>query len=483
MKTSIYISSEKIEAVQYQKSSGGIEILESYHMPLQDGAMISGKIISNYQIIDGLESLKSSFPGAFDAVDLVLDGSCLFTKNMEVPKLKPREYKELVEEEYAENVENVQDLLGDYRMMPKVAGKPISILGCATEKQIIDSYLEVFEGAQIKVSKISVGVEAILHNVETNPALKESSFVLNIIDGITMISMIFENGINVFLSRTRLYYDTPGEMARRLHENISGLMQFNRSQELSDIKRCYYLGLSEAHMQLLINTNPYDAVQLEKLDIFEGVSGHEKMREDCVFAYMGATLPKGSMDFYKNYLAWEKAGKKENRPDLWKVVAVFAIVLVVISPVALIIMQNKSWEKQAAELQEYISDATRLEELTRVDSLIMENTSYTMFLEDAEKLEQLQQKYAPIGEEVLDLITKTNSDTVAFRVVDYDRFTSVLQVSSTSQTESNSAAYVEILRANPLVQNVVYTGYSYSSGADRIYEFSIAVQLKDRGLS
>ncbi|MDR1670077.1 MAG: hypothetical protein LBR76_08970, partial [Oscillospiraceae bacterium] len=240
MESSVYISSEQIQVVGY---SGGV-IREFVTHPLPEGTMINGMITDQAFLIECLASMRGEHPELFKKPSLVVDGSAILVKRIPTPKLGKKQYRQLVRDDFSEAGENADDLACGFQTLP--GGR--ALLACAADKSVIDNYTSAFKSVGVNLRSIRVGTQAIMSYIATRPELQQKSFVLNMIDGVTMLSLIFENGVNVFISRTRLYGDTKEQLAQTIIDNLGGLIQFNRSQKFGEVTDSYYLGVSAADL-------------------------------------------------------------------------------------------------------------------------------------------------------------------------------------------------------------------------------------------
>jgi hypothetical protein len=211
--------------------------------------------------------MKKDNPELFKTgISLVVDGSTILTRRLATPKLSGKRYLQLGRDDFTDSVEDANDLVCGYR---KIDATDNAILACAVGKTLVDSYLSTFGEAGIKLDSIHIGVELILSYVKSRQELQKSTVVLNIIDGFTMLSMLFDNGNNVFMSRSRLYGEEKEQIYQHVLENLNGLIQFARSQNIGDITSSFYLGVGEGDLRLLEAFNPHPEIRLGTLSVIE----------------------------------------------------------------------------------------------------------------------------------------------------------------------------------------------------------------------
>jgi len=473
MKSSIYISSEKIEVIGYSYHLRGVSVKQVLTCPIPEGTMINGKITDPSQLISCLASLRSQSPRLFANSTLIVDGNFVFSKRIVVPKLSKKQYQLLVREDFTNAAESSEDLICDYHLLSG-SGTGTAILACASEKSEIESYISVFKEAGIKLKAIRVGVEAIQNYVNERPDLREKTFVINVIDGITMLSMIFQNGINVFMSRTRLYSEEHEQLIQSILKNLSGFIQFNKSEKFNDIESSFYLGLTDADMKLMKEINPYPDIKLDMLNIFNNVNGSEKLSEHSHFAYLNTLLSPKSIDFIRSYHMLDKL-KKQNRPKKLWIPILAGLTAVLACPVVYFLLQTASVDADITELNDYLTSETLVAKSEELDRIIEQSSYYASICNKFKEKKEAESSEASVSNEMLDLITQTSGDRVSVNQLNFQKSTGMIRVNGSSATETDSAEYVESLKKNDAIKSINYTGYSY--GITGEYNFSIDVEL------
>ena len=480
MKSSIYISSESIEIIGYETVKKKVSIKEQFSMPLPEGTMLGGKITEPSQLLAALVEIKAERPHLLQNPSLVVEGNFLRSKKLNVPRMNRNKYLSLVADEFRDMAEHGEDILCDYHMLRKAGGDKTSLLAFATERRTIGSYIEVFEEAGIKLHNIRIGVQAVLQFLEQRAEYQEGSFVLNIIEGVAMLSMVFENGVNVFMSRTRLFYENTEVLARTLAESLSGLMQFNRSQQLEEIRASYYMGLSEEELEFLKEYNPHSGVELAAVDLYQDLFGRNKIVPKLNFASLGILLPEKSIDFLHSYHEKKKIKNNGESRDM-KPILLGGLVALLVAPILFLAVSTAQMHQKIDKLNEYINDPIIQEKTKELDSLSEEMTYWGTVQSQLSQKETQEATRIKLSGDLLDMITQTNAANVSVSLVEYEEDTAIMMVSGNASTEKDSAAFVESLKHNAMVESVEYTGYSYGTGERKSFNFTIEVKFLTKG--
>jgi len=366
MKSSIYVSAEQIQAIGYTGKS--VNQLVTY--PLPEGTIYNGTITDSAFLAECLASMKKENPALFKSgVSLVVDGSTILTRRIVTPKLSAKRYLQLVRDDFADSAESSDDLVCGYRKLDSAEN---AILACAVNKTQVDSYISTFGESGIKLDSIHMGVELILSFVKSRQELQSSTVVLNIIDGFTMLSLLFENGNNIFMSRSRLYGEEKEQVFQNVLENLNGLIQFTRSQKIGEITVSYYLGVAEADMRLLDAFNPHPDIRLGTLRVIEGQGD---IPPSAHFACLNMVYGGDSIDLISRRKDLDKYVKAKRPKKLW--IPFLIIYVVVLAGIAgYLWWQNSILDSSINEIKNFLYAPATVEKQAELQALGRETNMY-----------------------------------------------------------------------------------------------------------
>lgn len=471
--------------------------------------MINGKITEPGELIESLKTLKRSNPRLFEEVTLIVDGNSVVTKKLSVPNLKRSQYHQLVREDMSDTAENYENIVFDYSFleagvkpkkekMPKIAKVPKgtkpakkldtiapieavgkksnAIFACATDKLTIESYQSVFDEAKIKLAGISVGLEAVITFVRKNKELAGKTFVLNLVDGFSMLSIIFEKGSYIFSTRTRLIGEGNEQFLLNVLENLSPLIQFNKSQHYSDIETSYYLGLSYAQVEFIAKMSVHNGVDIRVLDIYKNAKKGRKVGDRCYFAFLGAMLDRKNINLIRSYKNIAKFMKDKKHTNALVIVPIaLAVILLAVAgrPVWLTMQLNSD----ISVLDEYLNSKVVVDKSAELDAITNDTNKFGVIIRQIEGEDAENSAKPIVGSEILDLITKSNSLTIQTTEFSFDEAAGIIHVIGSSATQNDSSDYVSVLKRSELVDDVYYTGYSYDNGEIPRFNFAVDVVL------
>jgi len=471
MKSALYFSSENIEVVGYTGSGPGAKVKAYESVPLGEGTVMNGRIIDADSVIEHLSELRNKHAELFGDVSLTVDGSTIFTRQVYTPRLSAKQYLQLARDEFSEVADNFQEMVVAYRVLSGGEGGQ-NVLICAADKAQVESYIAVCRHAGIKLNAIHIGVEAMLNYASLLAADADSSVVVNVVDGVTMLSMIFDNGRNVFMSRTRIYGEGDAQYLADILDNLSGLINFTKSERYNYISRSYYLGLSEKKVSFMREVNSYPEVRLDWLDMSRG-SRDGVLPQTAQFPCLHAMLGSGSIDLIKGLKSLQHYEKSKKPKKRW--IYVFALLIAAIAiPAVIMYMNLLSLNADVKKLKDYVEDPAIVSKAAELEEMSRSTEAYDVILRQVEAIRKNEEESAVITNRILDTVMNYTSIVTVEQLI-YTGMDGVLRVSGTSPTQVEFARYVENLKGSDLINDVQYSGYSTSGGG--VYSFTIDIYL------
>jgi hypothetical protein len=474
MKSSIYISTEKIEVIGYAGRS--VKRFATY--PLPEGTMINGMITDATFLTECLTAMKAENPDLFNAPSLIVDGSAILSRRLITPKLSHKRYLQLVRDDFADSTENTASLVCGYHKLKTKAED--AILACAVDKGLVDAYISTFKSAGIKLSSIHIGVEALISLIDSSPELKNASFVLTLVDGFTAVSMIFENGNNVFMSRARLYGETKEQVFQNVLDNLNGLINFNRSQKFSEITQCYYLGVNDADVNLLGALNPYVGIRMSILDLFGGGS----VPPEAHFAYLNTLMPSDSIDLIAGRKELDKHVKSKKPKKRWPLF-VLLYLLILAAPITFMWWQVNNLDADIAEINKKLNNPDNESVQEELINLELETAAYNKVDAQYRDLQYWEESLPEISSGMLDLFFVQHRELAFVTNFEYDRNTNTVMISALSLdilhpgvTPYVATHYVDAIKESEMVGSIPFEGYDAVFSGDEYIGTRITIEVR-----
>jgi hypothetical protein len=473
MKASIQISKHSIKVIAYTKAGSSISVKAYHTHPLPEECVMNGVIIDSAPVIEGLNALKSQYPLSFNDASLVLDGSFVYTKRITVPgKLNARMYNRTIRDEFSEVSSDIENLICTY--FPLITNEDGSkqILACGIENAHAQTYLTIFRTAGIKLSSVHLGVQALLRYISSKPDLANMPFVLSVVDDVIMLSTIFHNGVNMFQSRTRLYGEDRSTLVRSTLDSLSGIVQFNKSQNFEDLTHYFYMGLSPSDLDLVITGNTHPSIRFAILDIFSGSKHTEMLPPDAHFAFLNALMPDSEPDLFHSIKQSERLKRQEKPRNIFIPIG-FGLTAVLAVIFAVLWIQIIIVERDIRDLNNYLNNPAIIAELEEIDRLTAETFRMNTRNNAVDELRDEIDALPHLSRQLIATILRVGGTRITFTGLNFSSADAVIRVSAVSATEIEIANYVERLKRESIIDSVYYTGFNI--GSDGLYNFSIDV--------
>jgi len=475
MKASIHISTNMVEVLSYTKIGNHVTVKDFYTCPLPEECVINGVILDGSPIIEGLRSIKSAHPQLFKDASLVLDGSFVYTKRINVPgKLNKWMYYQVIRDEFAEAVTDAENLICDHLPLGINEDGSKQILACAVERTHIQTYLAILKEAGIEPKKVRLGIQAVLRHISSKPEYSEQPFILKIIDGELVLSMIFQKGVSVFQSRSRLYGDDRATLVQNSLDGLSGIIQFNKSQNFDDIKHCYFLGLSDSDMDFIKMSNAYPDIEFFNIELFKNVKGGGGLPPNVHVVYLSTLIPDSEVDLLQS-IRMSDIFKKRNKPKKIWIPIVAGLGVLLIGAAVLLWFLATGVERDVRELNSFLSSAQVQNEKSEIAKLNDDTASADAVYDKAMQMIDTDYAKPEITRSLINTIVQTGGRTVHINSFTFRDSDGSVRVSATAATEFDASDYIERLRGNSMIGDVEYLGYALESEGSFRFTFQVTV--------
>ena len=259
-------------------------------------------------------------------------------------------------------------------------------------------------------------------------------------------------------------------------DGLSGIIQFNKSQNFDEFNHCFYLGLSDSDLDLVRMNTAYPQIQFNNLELFKGVKGAEILPPNAHIAYLNTLIPDGETDLLQGIVIANKIIKRNKPKKIWiPVLAGFVAVLLCIIGVLWFLVYGVT--REVRDLTDYLNSPQVLSEKAELAKLNDEISRAVTAYDEA--LLQIAEKEAMplLTRELIETIVRTGRDAVTVNSFTFNDEQGTVRVSASAATEFSASRYVEQLRAVSMIEYIEYLGYAYDSAG--AFNFSIEVKAYD----
>lgn len=234
MAYSIYLGNDSIHILVGRRAGERLVVKHAVSIPLPEGIIINGIITDPTRLREALQSLlKSEKKRLHGKPELVVDSGMIQTKVAQLPALSENKLRKLVPGEFVDAIQNPGQALYDYSVISRKSqgGSGVTLLCAAAERQLVESYIDLFTGLNINLAGIRLGLDCLMRLCGAVPELRDKTYMMFMLDGNVLVQLLFVEGMYVFSQRHRLL--EPRGSAGIIDEVVrraSYMLQFSKSQ-------------------------------------------------------------------------------------------------------------------------------------------------------------------------------------------------------------------------------------------------------------
>ena len=248
VKTSVYISNGSVHVVKGNAAGRKVNIQSINETDIAEGCILNGVITDPAGLKQSLESARIDAKN----INVVIDGSSVITKLIEVPMLKDQKSLISIIADNFQDIENRENMITDYMVLdPKNEAGGATVLATMVERDFLTEYIELFQSLGLKIESIDIALACMIKYIMNINRLFEETFVYAVVDRNMLMLTLFVDGNYRFSRRVRLMADlnNKDELFDELARVLMNLIQFNKSEKTNhDITDFYFSGfLPEGH--------------------------------------------------------------------------------------------------------------------------------------------------------------------------------------------------------------------------------------------
>lgn len=457
MKKIIYINQD---AIQIAEGKG--QRTKCTHIDLATGTILNGVIVNEGEILEKLSANSKHLAG--HQLTLIIDSSNIMVKKLTMPQLAPKRLAATLRGEF-EVVESQNYLYDACHLGKSTTGH--TYVAAASQQDFVEGYIRLFQSAGLKLERIDVLLNSVVKYATQHPQLQGQTFLLNIVQQNSMLSLLFGQGEYQLANRHRLLNEpgSPGFVAE-LYGKLSTMLQFSQSQKLqSPITASYYVGIDEENLSEL-------SAYLGEGDLQVLSHAVTPSQADCFYALSGLTTYKQDVDLLAQF---KQATKKTVQvPGLvWQ--GLFLAVLV--AGMAYLYLdwsaRNRALEDQILPLEAYLTSSEALDAQSEIQYLQYQESLMRLQIEEHHQA----LNYLISGNILTPQALSTIYSTLPIDQLNYALIGGTITINGQSQEVSQSADYVEMLRNSGYFTNIDYVGYVRQTGEVPYHVFTFQAQL------
>ena len=465
MKKVLYINNDQVRILEADIKNGEVIVSRSLSYTLEEGSVINGVLIKSNEILNIIKENRKLLKGA----TIVLNSSNIQIKKLDHPELKGKKFNKYIRKEFS--IPEDGSLI--YGSTSRKHGNQVRTLFMSVPQELMTSYFNLFKEAEIKPGRIEILQNGMAKFVKNKKKLADKTFVLNLIEGSNLISVLIEAGEYVLTDRNRLMAE-PGtdEFLEELTKKLSSMIQFNISQKSPyEIKTSYYVGLPADQLNILREKSEARKLGLDIVGfIDDNFTDRTALTHFC--CYMGLLDKVSDLNLKKFYK--QQIRKKKKRK--WGILVVAMAILLSLGSYGFIKANNLLKEAENVFIEDKISDSSNIDALSELivkQKLINE---IPIIIDELGDVKNTNIEKKVIDSNILSRILVEAGKEVELTNIEADAKTGAITISGTGANEFSGSKYIGDLKNTGMFSKVEYSGYT-SHGVNE-YTFNAVCIIK-----
>ena len=246
VKTSVYISNGSVHVVKGSQAGQKVNVQSINETEIEEGCILNGVITDPAALKQSLESAHIDAK----SVSVVIDGSSVITKLIDVPMLRDQKSLLTIIADSFQDIENREAMITDYMVIDQQNEQGgATVLATMVERDFLAEYIELFQSLGLKIDSIDIALACMIKYIMNINKLFEETFVYAVMDRNTLTLTLFVDGNYRFSRRVRLMADlnSKDELFDEIVRVLLNLVQFNKSEKTNhDITDFYFSGFLPA---------------------------------------------------------------------------------------------------------------------------------------------------------------------------------------------------------------------------------------------
>ncbi|MBE6842370.1 MAG: hypothetical protein E7510_06020 [Ruminococcus sp.] len=292
MTTTLFVSNETIQVVSGAAKGKKLIINSIITEPVKEGTIINGVITDASQLKNDIDQIFKNNKKLGKKINVIVDGSSINTKILEVPLLNEAKLMPFIETNYPE-VENREKMLIDYMVLEgKTEAGGASVLSVLTEKDFVNEYSELITSLGIKIDTIDISLSSLIKLVKFGIKALGETFIVGVLDKNILALVLFVRGKFRFSRRIRIVSEIGSEeILPEMVKILSNMIQFNKSEKTNaDITDIYIGGFLPADNEIYKQLTDSLDVNVVSFPELENIRTPDGRRQGDFIYTMGSIL-------------------------------------------------------------------------------------------------------------------------------------------------------------------------------------------------
>lgn len=439
-----------------------------YRMP--EGSLLNGMITNEPELTEQLRELWEKEHIPRKNVRLVLESSQFSVKTLDLPQMKPKEMQGVICREFA-GVEQYEEKLYDYALLQEREEGGREALAVMVNRSYIEGWQRIFESIGITLEGITVSREVMTRYFASCSSLKQGAYVLLLLDGMILTSVLWVNGRLISAERKRMFSPAASEdFYVEIARSVSSLRQFYAGQKTKGkLEKVYLCGFKEEDVSCCQASLDSYALQMQVEPLKEPYA-------DNVLAAGGLLQVKKPVNLLRELKAKRKADKRPH-VSLKRMMPLFVLTALCLAGTGALTAAGSLRLQRATEISEYLADSEKMSRKYEVELLKSEIGGMERALQEAGQVKEIRESYPTAGSRVAEKIRSVAGNDITVRILSYSAAGGEMRLAISTPVVDNVNQYISALKNTEMFVDVGYVGYGYSE-SDKRYQVEVSCILR-----
>ena len=372
--------------------------------------------------------------------------------------------------------------------------------GAVMDRSFLREHVERFRALGIRLASVETALIAQLRFLSHLERLEDACCIIQLLDGMALLSILWAHGEMIHFSRTRLRgQGRSAQIGAGCAGALDPLLQFARTQKIDGkIREVYIGGLTESELkrcgQSICQLDP--ALQIHPFrDVTDGflLWAQRTTESDLAGWEEGACEPGRIAAAIGGLLTcpgrqWLLFQYKRDPEMMARRKAIFRFYMPFLGTVALltsvVAAQGARWFYLSGQVDRclaQIADPQVLAGIARYDKLTEENTRLRERLQATEKVLSVMQTYPVMSTKIDQVVERCAEDLVTAKIIGFQADRGMVLVSCSAEDEPSIHQFIDRLAAEEAsFSGIRYTGFEYVE-SEQVWRLSVECYLRTPG--
>lgn len=463
MSTVVYLANQIVQIVEGSSVNGNTSLRKCLRLEAPEGSIINGMIMDAEEFSSFLKNAFSENQLSTKDVILVINSTKFIGRRLELPVMKASQEFDYIARDYAESGRGDEEMVYGYINIGKNKDKLKRIYAEGVEQDFIKDYMAIFANAGIKIKSILSGESCLINQTKTLCKKGMKTFLMTIIDGASLIEILFVNGMFYYYNSVRCFQEIGSfEYGHDMSRHVSQILQFMKSEQIEgQLEKVVVAGASSEDMHNYEEAFADAGMDVHLMKYEMAASGARVLN---IHEFLPSISGLGAYENVQDYVARYRIKEKRRKysPNFVRAVSTISIVFLIML-IAMVTFVSVRFIKQAKlnKLENYNCDPIILMDVLEYDRYAERNDFLKKEYWAINELKENIATYPCGNTTILNVINECAAGYADVKFESFDRESGRISMTATAPLVDDINKFIKRLTEREEFCKVDYTGYEF----------------------